>query len=204
MGESAGPIEPPTSQLEKGPTGITGFDEVSGGGLPLGRSTLVNGTAGSGKTIFGLEFLVKGVLNCGETGMLIYFEESSPNLRQEASSLDFNLEELVNKKQLTIESCRINSPEIVTIDCFDLERLFVHLQHASNPVGAQRVVIDPIETLLSIDRDRANVGVELLHLCDWLNERGLSSVKLSDGADSERTPDPGRPRPDRTPRGGAH
>ena len=103
-----------------------------------------------------------------------------------------------------MESCRINGSKIVTIDCFDLEKLFVHLQHTSNAVGAQRVVVDPIETLLSIDRDRANVGVELLHLCDWLNERGLVSMKLSDGADSERTPDPGRHRPDRTPRGGAH
>jgi circadian clock protein KaiC len=204
MGESAGPIERPTSQLEKESKGITGVDEVSGGGLSLALGSVVNGTAGSGTTIFGLKFLVKGALNDGETGVLMDFEESSPNLRQDVSSLGFNLKELVNNKQLTMESCRINGSEIVTIDCFDLGRLFVHLDHASNPVGAQRVVVDPIETLLSFDRDRANVGVELLHLCDWLNERSLGSVKLSEGAYSEQTPDPGRPRPDRTPRGGAH
>ena len=96
MGDSAGPIERPPSQLEKAPTGITGFDEVSSGGLPRGRCTLVSGAAGSGKTIFGLEFLVQGALKYGETGVLMSFEESSLNLRQDVSSLGFNLQELVD------------------------------------------------------------------------------------------------------------
>ena len=180
MGDSAGPIERPPSQLEKAPTGITGFDEVSSGGLPRGRCTLVSGAAGSGKTIFGLEFLVQGALKYGETGVLMSFEESSLNLRQDVSSLGFNLQELVDNKQLVLESCRINRSEVVTIGSFDLEGLFLRLENAIGAVGAQRVVIDPIETLLSTYGDTPIVRGELLHLCDWLNERGLTSVMIGE------------------------
>ena len=180
MGDSVGPIEGPQSQLEKAPTGITGFDEVSSGGLPRGRCTLVSGSAGSGKTIFGLEFLVQGALKYGETGVLMSFEESSLNLRQDVSSLGFNLQELVDNKQLVLESCRINRSEVVTIGSFDLEGLFLRLENAIGAVGAQRVVIDPIETLLSTYGDTPIVRGELLHLCDWLNERGLTSVMIGE------------------------
>ena len=180
MGDSVGPIEGPQSQLEKAPTGITGFDEVSSGGLPRGRCTLVSGAAGSGKTIFGLEFLVQGALKYGETGVLMSFEESSLNLRQDVSSLGFNLQELVDNKQLVLESCRINRSEVVTIGSFDLEGLFLRLENAIGAVGAQRVVIDPIETLLSTYGDTPIVRGELLHLCDWLNERGLTSVMIGE------------------------
>ena len=180
MGDSVVPIEPPTAQLEKAPTGITGFDEVSSGGLPRGRCTLVSGAAGSGKTIFGLEFLVQGALKYGETGVLMSFEESSLNLRQDVSSLGFNLQELVDNKQLVLESCRINRSEVVTIGSFDLEGLFLRLENAIGAVGAQRVVIDPIETLLSTYGDTPIVRGELLHLCDWLNERGLTSVMIGE------------------------
>ena len=180
MGDSVVPIEPPTAQLEKAPTGITGFDEVSSGGLPRGRCTLVSGAAGSGKTIFGLEFLVQGALKYGETGLLMSFEESSLNLRQDVSSLGFNLQELVDNKQLVLESCRINRSEVVTIGSFDLEGLFLRLENAIGAVGAQRVVIDPIETLLSTYGDTPIVRGELLHLCDWLNERGLTSVMIGE------------------------
>ena len=180
MGDSVVPIEPPTAQLEKAPTGITGFDEVSSGGLPRGRCTLVSGAAGSGKNIFGLEFLVQGALKYGETGVLMSFEESSLNLRQDVSSLGFNLQELVDNKQLVLESCRINRSEVVTIGSFDLEGLFLRLENAIGAVGAQRVVIDPIETLLSTYGDTPIVRGELLHLCDWLNERGLTSVMIGE------------------------
>ena len=129
----------------------------------------------------GDQFGVIAVAPVGQlTGVLMSFEESSLNLRQDVSSLGFNLQELVDKKQLVLESCRINRSEVVTIGSFDLEGLFLRLENAIEAVGAQRVVIDPIETLLSTYGDTPIVRGELLHLCDWLNERGLTSVMIGE------------------------
>jgi len=167
-------------QLEKAPTGIKGFDEISAGGLPRGRCTLVSGAAGSGKTIFGLEFLVQGATTYAEPGVLMCFEESSLNLSQDVSSLGFNLPELVRNKQLAIESCRINPAEVVTVGDFDLEGLFLRLEQAINALGAKRVVLDPIETLLATYGNTPTMRGELLRLFDWLNERGLTSVIIGE------------------------
>ena len=180
MGESPLPLEAAPYQLEKAPTGILGFDEISGGGLPRGRCTLVSVSSGSGKTIFGLEFLVKGALQYGEPGVWLSFEESSLNLSKDVSSLGFNLQELVTNKLLVMDSCRINRAEVITIGAFDLEGLFLRLEHAIQSIGAKRVVIDPIETLLSTFGNTPIVRGELLHLCDWLNERGLTSVVIGE------------------------
>jgi len=171
---------PECYRLEKAPTGIKGFDEISGGGLPRGRCTLVSGAAGSGKTIFGLEFLVQGATTYAEPGVLMCFEESSLNLSQDVSSLGFNLPELVRNKQLVIESCRINPAEVVTVGDFDLEGLFLRLEQAIEAVGAKRVVLDPIETLLATYGNTPTMRGELLRLFDWLNERGLTSVVIGE------------------------
>lgn len=180
LGESTGPFDMAEYLLEKAPTGIDGFDDISGGGLPRGRCTLVSGGSGCGKTIFGIEFLVQGALRFSEPGVLMSFEESSLTISQDVCGLGFNLPELINNKQLVIESCRIYPAEVVTVGDFELEGLFLRLDQAINAVGARRVVLDSIESLLSSYGNSPIVRAELLRLFDWLNDRGLTSVVIGE------------------------
>jgi circadian clock protein KaiC len=166
--------------LEKASTGIKGFDAISGGGLPRGRSTLVTGSAGVGKTIFGLQFLVNGITKFQEPGVLVSFEESTPSILQNAASLGLDLANLEQTGQLALESIQTYPDETEAIGSFDLEGLFLRLELAIAAVGAKRIVLDPIETLLNRFGNTDIVRSELLRLCEWLNTRQISAVMIAE------------------------
>lgn len=166
--------------LQKVPTGIKGFDQISGGGLPRGRCTLVTGSAGVGKTIFGIQFLVNGALQYQEHGVLLSFEESRQSILQNASSLGFDLADLVQSGQLALEAIQTYPDEMEAIGSFDLEGLFLRLEMAIAAVGARRVVLDPIETLLSRFGNTDTVRGELMRLLEWLHGRLISTVIIGE------------------------
>jgi len=163
-------------QLKKSPSGITGFDEITGGGLPAGRPTIVCGGPGCGKTMFAMEFLIRGATEFGEPGVLMTFEETGEEMSRNVESLGFNVPSLVEKKKLFLDYVRIEPSEIQETGEYDLEGLFVRLQHAVESVGAKRVVLDTVEAIFS---GFANVGMlraEIRRLFRWLKDRGLTTV----------------------------
>ncbi len=179
MTTQAGPVARDRGSLrgpEKAATGIAGFDEVTGGGLPRGRPTLVTGAAGSGKTLFGIEFLVRGARDLGEPGVLLAFEESHGDLATNVASLGFDLDELEQDGLLAIDAFRLDPSEIVETGAFDLEGLFIRLAMAVESVGAKRVFLDTIEVLFSALPNEAVIRGELGRLFRWLKERGLTVV----------------------------
>src|SRR5688572_1011002 len=135
--------------LPKAPTGIGGLDEITGGGLPRGRASLICGSAGCGKTLLAMEFLVRGALQHGEPGLFVAFEETAEELAQNVRSLGFDLERLVEQKKLAVDYVRVERSEIEETGDYDLEGLFIRLGHAIDTIGAKRVVLDTIETLFS-------------------------------------------------------
>src|ERR1700712_359287 len=161
---------------EKTPTGINGFDEITGGGLPRGRPTLVTGAAGAGKSLFGIEFIVRGARDFGEPGVIIAFEESQSDLATNVASLGFDLEQLERDGMLAIDAFRLDPAELMETGAFDLEGLFIRLASAVESVGAKRVVLDTIELLFSALSNEAIVRAELGRLFRWLKERGLTTV----------------------------
>src|SRR6188472_3911804 len=161
---------------EKAATGITGFDDITGGGLPRGRPTLVAGAAGSGKTLFGIEFLVRGARDHGEPGVLLAFEEGQHDLATNVASLGFDLRQLEADGLLAIDAFRLDPAEIIETGSFDLEGLFIRLQLAVESVGAKRVVLDTIELLFSALPNEAIIRGELGRLFRWLKERDLTVV----------------------------
>ena len=162
--------------LPKSSTGIAGLDEITLGGLPKGRSTLVTGGAGSGKTLLGIEFLVQGVRRFGEHGVLIAFEETADDLTENVRSLGFELERHIARKQIAVDYVRLERSEIHETGDYDLEGLFVRLAHAIDAVGAKRVVIDTIEVLFAGLSDYGILRAELRRLFRWLKERGVTSI----------------------------
>jgi circadian clock protein KaiC len=161
---------------EKAATGITGFDEITGGGLPRGRPTLVTGAAGSGKTLFGIEFLVRGARDYGEPGVLLAFEEAQSDLATNVASLGFDLDQLEKDGLLAIDAFRLDPAEIIETGSFDLEGLFIRLAMAVESVGAKRVFLDTIELLFSALPNEAIIRGELGRLFRWLKERDLTVV----------------------------
>src|SRR5580692_2785919 len=133
--------------LPKASTGIQGLDEITGGGLPTGRPTLVSGGAGSGKTLFGLEFLVRGATQYNEPGVLMSFEETIPDLTKNAASLGFDLDRLVAGKKLFLDYVYISRSQIAETGEYDLDGLFIRIADAVQRVGAKRIVLDTIEAL---------------------------------------------------------
>src|SRR3984893_7482847 len=163
-------------QLKKAPSGIAGFDEISGGGLPAGRPTIVCGGPGCGKTTFAMEFLIRGATEFGEPGVLMTFEETGEEMSRNVESLGFNVPSLVAQKKLFLDYVRIEPSEIQETGEYDLEGLFVRLQHAVESVGAKRVVLDTVEAIFS---GFANVGMlraEIRRLFRWQKDRGLTTV----------------------------
>lgn len=171
---AAGPRLP--AQLVKVPTGIRGFDQITEGGLPRGRPTLVTGASGSGKTLFGLEFLVRGARDLGEPGVMLTFEESAQDLADNVASLGFDLEALQDEGLLAVDAFRVDPAEIVATGAFDLEGLFLRLDLAVQTVGARRVVLDTVEVLFSALGNEAIVRGELGRLFRWLKDRELTTV----------------------------
>jgi circadian clock protein KaiC len=135
--------------LPKSPTGIPGMDEITGGGLPKGRPTLVAGGAGCGKTLFAMEFLVNGATQYDEPGVFVAFEENAEELALNVASFGFDLKELIKKKKLLIDYVRIERTEIEETGEYDLDGLFIRLGHAIDSIGAKRVVLDTIEALFA-------------------------------------------------------
>ena len=176
MGRAEGrPISLGT-QLEKSLTGIKGLDEVTKGGLPKGRPTLVCGGAGSGKTLLAAEFLIKGALQFGEPGVFMSFEETSDELTKNVASLGFKLDDLVAQKKISLDYVQIDRSEIEETGEYDLEGLFIRLEHAIASVGAKRVVLDTIETLFSGIPNPAVVRAELKRLFQWLKNKGMTTI----------------------------
>ena len=164
------------TQIEKSPTGIKGLDEVTKGGLPKGRPTLVCGGAGSGKTLLAAEFLVRGALQFGEPGVFMSFEETSDELTKNVASLGFKLDDLVTQKKISLDYVQIDRSEIEETGEYDLEGLFIRLGHAIASVGAKRVVLDTIETLFSGIPNPAVVRAELKRLFQWLKNKGMTTI----------------------------
>jgi circadian clock protein KaiC len=162
--------------LKKVPTGITGFDEVTEGGLPAGRPTLVCGGAGCGKSLFATEFLVRGTMQFHEPGVLMTFEETADDIKKNVASLGFDIEDLVARKKLVIDHVRVERSEIEENGEYDLEGLFIRLDHAIKTIGAKRVVLDTIETLFSGLSNQGVLRSELRRLFGWLKDRGMTTV----------------------------
>jgi circadian clock protein KaiC len=171
---------PPVEVLEKSPTGIRGFDEITEGGLPKGRPALIVGAAGSGKTVFGMEFLVRGALEFGEPGVFMSFEENDKELAKNFASLGFNLKDLIARKLLDIDFVYIEKKEIEETGEFDLDGLFVRLGSAIDGLGAKRVVLDTLEALFSGLSDEGILRAELRRMFRWLKEKGVTVVITSE------------------------
>ncbi len=173
--------------LPKVPTGIAGLDEITGGGLPRGRPTLVCGAAGCGKTLLAMEFLVRGATEFDEPGAFIAFEETAEELTQNVRSLGFDLDELQAKEKLSIDYVRIERSEIEETGEFDLEGLFVRLGLAIDSIGAKRVVLDTLETLFGGFNNQAILRSELRRLFRWLKDKGVSAVITAERGDGALT-----------------
>jgi len=175
------------SELAKAPTGIGGLDEVTGGGLPRGRPTLVCGPAGCGKTLLAMEFLVRGIVEFGEPGVFVAFEESAEDLIANVASLGFDLAQLEAAGQLVIDHVDVLGAEIADTGDWDLDGLFLRLGAAIDEVGAKRVVIDTIETLFGAFANTALLRVELRRLFTWLKHRGVTAVITGERGDGTLT-----------------
>jgi len=173
--------------LPKAPTGIQGLDEITGGGLPRGRPTLLCGSAGSGKTIFAMEFLVRGATEYGEPGVIMSFEETIQELTQNVRSLGFDLNDLVARRKVAIDFIRIERSEIDETGDYDLEGLFVRLGHAIDTIGAKRVVLDTIETLFAGLSNQGILRAELRRLFRWLKEKGVTAVVTAERGEGTLT-----------------
>jgi circadian clock protein KaiC len=163
-------------QLNKAGTGIHGLDEITGGGLPQGRSTLVCGGAGCGKTLLGMEFLVHGALQFGEPGVFMAFEETVDDLTQNVASLGFDLNDLTQRGLLALDFVRIDRGTLEESGAYDLEGLFIRLGYAIDRIGAKRVVLDTIESLFSALPNQAILRSEMRRLFLWLKEKNVTTI----------------------------
>lgn len=166
----------PLKNLQKERTGIPGFDEITLGGLPAGRPTLVCGSAGAGKTLFAMEFLVRGATLFNEPGVFMSFEENDEELTRNVASLGFDLNQLIADKKLLLDYVFIERSEIEETGEYDLEGLFLRLGHAIDTIGARRVVLDTLEALFSNLPNEGIIRAELRRLFRWLKERGVTAV----------------------------
>ena len=165
-----------TIGLEKTPTGIAGLDEVTEGGFPKGRPTLLCGNAGCGKTLFGIQFLVKGITDYHEPGVFMSFEETKSDLATNVESMGIDLDKLIADKKLRIDHVKIERSEIEETGEYDLEGLFIRLNHAIDSIGAKRVVLDTIESLFGGIENTGVLRSELRRLFHWLKEKGVTTV----------------------------
>ncbi|MEG4940275.1 circadian clock protein KaiC [Microcoleus sp. F4-D5] len=163
-------------QLSKCPTGIQGIDEITGGGLPQGRPTLICGSAGSGKTLFGVEFLVRGATQYGEPGVLITFEETASEITKNVASLGWNLNQLIAEGKIFIDHIYIDPNEIQETGEYDLEAIFLRLGYAIDKIGAKRVLLDTIEVLFAGLGNANIVRAEVRRLFHWLKDQGVTAA----------------------------
>ena len=162
--------------LKKCPTGILGLDEITGGGLPKGRTTIVCGGPGCGKTMLGVEFLVRGAMELNEPGVLMAFEETPRDIATNVASLGFDIQALARKKKLYLDFLSVEPSEIKESGEYDLEGLFIRLQDAITAVGAKRVMFDTLEALFSGFSNLQILRAEFRRLFRWLKDRGLTAI----------------------------
>ena len=179
FGAPAGPL------LPKAPTGIPGLDEITGGGLPRGRSTLVTGGTGCGKTLLGLQFLVAGAREYGEPGVLVTFEESAEKVTANVASLGFGLDQLQKEGLLAIHAFRPQPAAVAEVGEFDFEPLFLLLDDAIRRIGARRVMLDTIEALFAAFKSEAVVRAELGRLFRWLEDREVTAIVTGERGDND-------------------
>ncbi len=175
MAEAKDP-KPRLQALAKTPTGIRGLDNITNGGLPTGRPTLICGTAGSGKTMLATEFLVRGALEFNEPGVLIAFEETEEEITTNVASLGFDVKALVAQRKLLLDYVRIERGEIEETGDYDLEGLFIRIEHAVKQIGARRLVLDTLDGLFSALPNETILRAELRRLFRWLKEKKLTTV----------------------------
>ena len=171
-------------ELPKAPTGIGGLDEISKGGLPRGRTTIVCGGPGCGKTMLAMEFLIRGVQQFNEPGVLIAFEETPQEMERNVASLGFDVRKLVEQKKLFLDFVYVEPSEIQETGDYDLEGLFIRLQHAVDSVGAKRICLDTLEALFSSFSNQAVLRAELRRLFRWLKDRNLTAVITAEKGDN--------------------
>ncbi|NQU39398.1 MAG: circadian clock protein KaiC [Lentisphaerae bacterium] len=173
--------------LSKAATGIQGLDELTGGGLPSGRTTLLCGGAGCGKTLMAMEFIVRGALESDEPGVFMAFEENTGELAANFASLGYDLKALVAQKKLALDFVAIERSEIEAAGEYDLEGLFIRLGCAIDSIGAKRVVLDTLEALFTGLPDNVILRSELRRLFRWLKERGVTAIVTSERGERSLT-----------------
>jgi circadian clock protein KaiC len=173
--------------LQKVPTGIRGLDEITGGGLPKGRATIVCGGPGCGKTMLGVEFLVRGALEFNEPGVLMAFEETPQDIASNVASLGFDIQDLADKKKLSLDYISVDPSEIQETGGYDLEGLFIRLQDAADRIGAKRVMFDTVEALFSGFSNPGILRTEFRRLFRWLKERALTTILTAERGDGTLT-----------------
>src|SRR6266540_3654413 len=173
--------------LPKSATGIPGMDEITGGGLPKGRPTLVCGGAGSCKTLFAMEFLVNGAIQYDEPGVFVAFEENAEELAQNVAPLGFDLKHLIKQKKLILDYVQIERSEIEETGEYDLDGLFIRLGHAIDTIGAKRVALDTIEVLFAALPNHTIIRAELQRLFRWLKDKGVSAVVTAERGNGTMT-----------------
>ena len=163
------------NRINKCPTGIKGFDEITEGGLPKNRTTLISGSAGSGKTLWGIDFLINGAIHYNEPGILMSFEETEDELYSDVASLNLDLKGLVSQKKILLENVLLERSDIQERD-FNLEGLLIRLEHAIDFIGAKRVVLDSIESLFAGLTDVGILRLEIKRLFRWLKEKQVTAM----------------------------
>lgn len=176
-----------TSPLEKTLTGIDGVDEITEGGLPKGRPTLICGDAGTGKTLFSAEFIVNGATKYNEPGVFVAFEEKTEELAVNVASLGFDIEKLIAQKKIRVDHVQIERSEIEETGEYDLEGLFIRLGYAIDSIGAKRVVLDTIENLFSGLENEAILRAELRRLFTWLKDKGVTAIITGERGEGKLT-----------------
>src|SRR5437764_3312602 len=176
-----------TTALPKAPTGIQGLDQITAGGLPRGRPTLVCGSAGCGKTLLSMEFLVRGATQYGEPGVFMAFEETAPELAQNVRSLGFDLDKLIRQKKMVLDFVYVDRNEIDETGEYNLDGLFIRLNAAIDSIGAKRVVLDTIEALFSGLQNEGILRAELRRLFRWLKDKGVSAIITGERGDGTLT-----------------
>jgi circadian clock protein KaiC len=174
-------------ELAKAPTGIHGLDEITFGGLPAGRPTLICGSAGCGKTLFGMTFLINGITQFDEPGVIMTFEEKSEDLAKNVQSLGYDANELMAQNKLMIDYVRVERSEIEESGEYDLEGLFIRLGYAIKKTGAKRVLLDTLEALFTGLSNPGILRAELRRLFEWLKEQGVSAVITGERGDGTLT-----------------
>ena len=169
--------------LRKEATGIQGFDEISDGGLPKGRPSLVVGGPGSGKTLFAMTFLVNGALKYGEPGVFMSFEESEKELIENCAPLGFNLKDMIDKELLVLDYVRVEPDKIIETGEYDLEGLFIRINHAIDSIGAKRIALDTLETIFASFGHASIIRSEMSRLFRFLKDKGITAVVTAESGE---------------------